>query len=1265
MSYDVKDLFNARQERLPGYGYKLTEGGQYGQFGMDVVTDGDPEVDEQEMSFLLPYACGLRRDGVGDLVEIEGIDYSRHRLNPVSLIDHGKQVVLPLGKTENPTTGEYASYSDPVTKMATDRVWVYQGKGLANVDRGQEYDHAVLCEQIFDLWRQKFLRSGSLGYQVIDARPLEPDYIRGLPAGAHLLKVLKLESSVVVMPANMDTVSKMLSPGNRVCGKVLSPVLVKSLTLFVPAKTKTISGYEGKGLTEDEAAAKVEAQKSQLPHVREGMHQCGKCQKRYYTDAKASACCGNGVVRLRGKSLEVPVPMTEDLSETNTPPAVFEPGVGAKEIPGDLNWLKEEQTEAEHKAIRMKYRKKSDFMVTSDQAGGYVRWWVEDIMGNGQSAAGPFKTKEEAEARARDNEENRQRQLRERGNRRSPPWRKALPSDDISPEKAKEVLKDGEVHGHPLTEKQRGMFGAAAGKDKELKALRKKYRKGLGQGRAENIIYTHNVNERVQVGMKLTAREAIWVNGQSGNPGSKVASAGDKVRVVEITPDRMLRVENAAGMRALIHPTAIRKSLPQQGQKSWDVDYEVDVTKPNGDTVMLAVGNGQVEGDSSVPPAVRQAIAKNPQRGSMGSGGDVYRWEGHGKSLPTTETKSLDVRRKYRGAKSVRRRLKCSSPGSSLVHVGKKDIDNARTEAESKGVKFDEMGPVGLDAVKVKMTGDDGAIDALAQKFGKRIKSMTAYKAVGAGTVRDYINRAGVANPGDIKWYFDHHKDTILINGTPASHLDQIVQQGDTVSIEGRKFKSLNGEATHMAKELKREVKSAPDGLPEGGTDTALDAAPPEEVFSAQLGRRMHADHAHLMKDYDDLLRHNEHEGMGQAFAKVMEGLDANMSHIETAFGTHHKDLPPLEGAMDDEEEAEETDEGTEEEAPEEEADSGEEAPAEEVLDGETKGLKGKKKALPAKKKSVCPECGKENCTCGEKALTEDEADKVEEDIDAVGDELVEETEDTEPKAKGLEPHEVQHVNEAAGFMKELAQPDSPFEDEHRMKAYHHHKNLEPIGMEDDGDEYPMKAMDEVTEPLMDVLPEGDKAMHHRKGIAAASKYLKALSTERAFGDQHREEAALHGKALEGATNTPDPETEGVPDDALEGAPTSEEAAEDLEGSAEATFEPGEMGEKGLGRFGEIKPGDRFSHPAFGELTFVKLTGDPANTTEALFRDSRNENVTLKMTDGRLQKKSLPGKKSAPKPKTKSLSVEQRTIALARRTQEAARKIAQLNALLG
>jgi hypothetical protein len=40
---------------------------------------------------------------------------------------------------------------------------------------------------------------------------------------------------------------------------------------------------------------------------------------------------------------------------------------------------------------------------------------------------------------------------------------KASPKPAVSQAKAKEILKDGSVHGQPLTAKQKAFFGARAG----------------------------------------------------------------------------------------------------------------------------------------------------------------------------------------------------------------------------------------------------------------------------------------------------------------------------------------------------------------------------------------------------------------------------------------------------------------------------------------------------------------------------------------------------------------------------------------------------------------------------------------------------------------------------------------------------------------------------------------------------------------------------------------------------------------------------------
>lgn len=50
------------------------------------------------------------------------------------------------------------------------------------------------------------------------------------------------------------------------------------------------------------------------------------------------------------------------------------------------------------------------------------------------------------------------------------------PSDKIDPDKAKRILEDGEVHGKPLTEEQRKMFGAAASRERDADPeLRERY----------------------------------------------------------------------------------------------------------------------------------------------------------------------------------------------------------------------------------------------------------------------------------------------------------------------------------------------------------------------------------------------------------------------------------------------------------------------------------------------------------------------------------------------------------------------------------------------------------------------------------------------------------------------------------------------------------------------------------------------------------------------------------------------------------------------
>lgn len=246
MIHDPTAILSQRTERVLGLSYKLGEG--FSQYGLDTAFLDDAAVDEKRMCLTIPFADGNRRDGVGDLLEVQGIDTSRHRVNPLVLFDHGKQVQLPIAMAQDPDTGAYTVEIDPQARTAKLLAFFYRGKSLPDgqANKSQEYEHALFCEQLFDLAAKKFIRAGSIGYQVKHARPLRADYETGTQAGLHLLSVLMLEGSLVVLPANGDTVRKALDLPS-ICGKAPGLYLVKSLTPYLPGRKAVVTGsYESK-----------------------------------------------------------------------------------------------------------------------------------------------------------------------------------------------------------------------------------------------------------------------------------------------------------------------------------------------------------------------------------------------------------------------------------------------------------------------------------------------------------------------------------------------------------------------------------------------------------------------------------------------------------------------------------------------------------------------------------------------------------------------------------------------------------------------------------------------------------------------------------------------------------------------------------------------------------------------------------------------------------------------------------------------------------
>lgn len=568
-------LLQGRSKDLPRdrYAYELNAPGQ---FGLDVIGSTEPEVDESTMSFLLPFADGHRRDGVGDLLEVGGIDCSRHRLNPISLFDHGKQLSLPIGLCEDPQTKQYTVSIDPVAKTATARVFVYQGTPGASAlkvtgtDGVTPYDHALFCQQLFDLWAKKYIRAGSIGYQVKAARELSPDYETGTPKGLHLLNVLMLEASAVVLPANADTVSKCLSLAS-VCGKPLSPYLRKSLEPYAGEK-KVMLGYEER----------------------------------------------------QGKDVEVPVPHG-DLTKTEIPPVDWKPGLGAdcKDM-GDYPAVREDVSMPEQKSLN------ADGVLTAAMGGDWdiVTDMLQDL-GKSRSEADTIvaKLKQVVDVSSRpgewSNEANRrsllQSALRNAGVKSLRTEEKAFGFDDAAilgligmgtmtiAHLLKQVMRwyhnvDEETFNQRLQDLQaqgkitihEGVVSAVQPTpQKRLKDLRNRYRKALGNSVGDKVtLYDGEMGEVIAVDPAhgsitvrlLDGRQAIVQQYQiaTATPKSLPVRRKDMpkdpaaCKIIEqlmfgtIKPNDAYQQLLKAGMRKQDAEREVRTTVQAMGQYPWD-----------------------------------------------------------------------------------------------------------------------------------------------------------------------------------------------------------------------------------------------------------------------------------------------------------------------------------------------------------------------------------------------------------------------------------------------------------------------------------------------------------------------------------------------------------------------------------------------------------------------------------------------------------------------------------------------------------------------
>lgn len=838
----VLDTLNTRNKELApdAFSYKIGPAGS--SYGLDVPIIGELDIDPHTMSMWIPIASGVRRDGVGDLLDVDGINTSRHIKNPIVLFDHGKEVSRPIARArENPKdVDSYTFKIDAVNKSAGCRAYFYQGKDNCALTGGcQPGTHAQFCEELFDMAANGFIGAGSIGYQVISAEHMPPDYTSGTPQGLHLKKILMLEGSLVVLPASIDTVAKALT-GGRILGRLPSPEFKAAFKSCLPAKkAMVVGGFDSKAL--------------KVPNYRKAedpKKECDTCQ--------AYAPQGGQYGHCRMFDVQVGPEMVCDRWTAASKAFLHGPGcscpackpVVAKKDCGCHSCSQGQACPCGKKSlsdIRGKYRTKDEEPSVSsasssvprpNQPGSQRRSAKIDL---GTPAPQPAITPASA-------------QPRPGAASTTPPaapvaQRIDAPVAQLAPDQTPQSAPPRKLNQQQPPQQVIDQYLSA-------------FQQRLETATPEQITAMLNHNAQL-LGHRYGQQAAAYFNRRAQH-----------------------LLDNH--QEWLNRP----KSLPVEKQK---------IIKHEGDQWNLYSHEGRILGHhDSKEDALRQERAIEAHKHG-GKAMSEYIWD----------AKSLgDLRGKYRQANGRLRRLRKSRPGQAIVHVGTKDVDKLRQAAASKGVAVTWMNDDGKGLSKVKLSGDDKVVDELAAGHGKMVRRGKSLPRQGAkatnpiGTLpsgsreRDSLSPETLLNsPGGSEEQGEPDAFPVLTAKSKGKSMKRRIKDGNELLLPD------DGGAPHGEGNPDLGGGEPPLDESNGSTPTDLDEGQGDmEPYGAQILRRLHADAAGLLHEYDSMMEHLEDESTRQLLRKKLETLVHELEELESHKDSHerYKDLPPFEGTEGD-----------------------------------------------------------------------------------------------------------------------------------------------------------------------------------------------------------------------------------------------------------------------------------------------------------------------------------------------------------------------------
>lgn len=1139
----------------------------------------DADIDENEMSLTLLYADGKDRDGVGDKLEVGGINVERHRLLPNVLFDHGKQIVLPIALAEDPKTGMYCNLIDVPSQKASVRAFFYQGpeslkkkisttdslvveskdidvevKSLLS-DRGREYEHAIFCNQIFDLAAKRFLRGGSIGYQVVRAEQLQPDYQRGIPAGLHLLNTLMLEASLVTMPANKNTVTKKGFDFARaetareilclpnVCGKPLSPYLVKSLTSCVGGHcTKVISGYEGKSMvSEKKSTGEIVGS---LNWLREEQRE------------------------IEHKSTELPL---RNLPETKIVPSIWKPGKGAK-----------------IKALKQKYSQRRAKAKIIDKFP-VVREQVEEV-GVQHAKAMSYLNVISGGALVPS-----AKQVCCSGCAEGKSCKKELNVKSKSKQRIPRIPREDKQEVKPPKDKRTRLFVSNTGN------VMPKNTKGIGSVAGTAI------------GSAVGGPVGGMVGGAIGGGIESVVSSGDDKEM-----KKKVKGVHGVGVGANARPiTQKQTNVPSTREGEPPASPHNPYEQARGVNRYTNLGTYKAPRYSAIPPGSKSLSLRKKYKKLKTLRRKVKGRGREGIMTVKVREKDYPAARDFAESKGI----KCSHMG-----IGEDGLVKLRLSGyDSNGM--DDIAREHGVAMRV---------------LGGKKKSLPAQVLTDYPSTLDSreLDSIGGLDNQKLAVRKKIYEDRDLRRGGGGVRTVKNIENSKTKSANVESKKNISEEIKNMKSETKAlPGDDYPDlDTPEVGTD--LGTEDKIEKYSAQVLRRLHRDNILLLEQYDEIAELLEHDDIGGHLQRKLESLAAELDEIEGLMETHHPEATPLEGAgvrdeglNEIEEGAEDIGEGAEELAetpeeleaaeeigegakemaegmeeeevekpnipedlePAEVADSeenevpdpddvikgmetkelrrrlvkalrnqygkkmrtlgvgeevGDEAEDQEEDDDPVVDLKKREKndgatGVKAFHKDLCPDCGKDPCICGKVKdldVTETTLEENREVPDST--EMNPIIKQVEKDFEKFKPHEVNALKEASKFLKDTS-GDKNWDRMKERESYRLGKDLEKMGIKADKS----FAIEHVKHMEEEKEDEEHSIAHYKKIVHAAAQFLNKLADAMDFGEPHRQEALTHHLALEDVLGAIDPMLDEI---------------EEIEViSDEVPDEVGEVGEKG------------------------------------------------------------------------------------------------------